>query len=95
MAEILAEYRDAPARAPTSAGNGYPADPEELERFLGLTGELRAADREPVLALLHTVLVGLTDAVSDDLAEQRAAIDAICALLDGTLIQTVADPHPA
>jgi len=34
VAEILAAYRDAPVRAPTSAGNGYPAEPGELDRFL-------------------------------------------------------------
>jgi len=47
------------------------------------------AQRELVLAFVRTVLIGLTDAVSDDLVAQRAAIDAIGALLEGSLI------HPA
>ncbi len=53
------------------------------------TGEVAPAHRELVLAFVRTVLIGLTDAVSDDLVAQRAAIDAIGALLEGSLI------HPA
>lgn len=50
------------------------------------TGEIRPGDRDAVRALVRTVLVGLTDAVSERPAEHRAAIDALKGLLAGTLL---------
>jgi len=58
-----------------------------VEHGIG-TGEIAAADRAGAMALLRTILIGLTDAVSDDLDAQRAAIDAIRGLLEGSLITT-------
>ncbi|MGI9600241.1 MAG: TetR/AcrR family transcriptional regulator [Acidimicrobiales bacterium] len=52
------------------------------------TGEIAPADRDAMVAFAQTVLIGLTDAVSDDLVAQRAAIDAIRGLLEGSLINT-------
>jgi AcrR family transcriptional regulator len=51
------------------------------------TGEIRKADRARVSALVQTLLIGLTDAMSGDLVQHRLAIDAIKAVLDGTLLQ--------
>jgi AcrR family transcriptional regulator len=50
------------------------------------TGEIAAADRVRVAALVRTLLVGLTDGVSSNVAAQSTAIDAIKLLLDGALI---------
>lgn len=51
------------------------------------TGEIRPAARRQVGALLRTIFVGLVDAVSDDTEDHSAAIQAIRALLHGTLLQ--------
>lgn len=51
------------------------------------TGELDPADRRAVGAMLRTILVGLTDAVSDDPALHGLAIDALRALIDGRLLR--------
>ena len=50
------------------------------------TGEIAAADRLRVTALVRTLLVGLTDGVSASIETQSTAIDAIKLLLDGELI---------
>lgn len=52
------------------------------------TGEISAARRDSVAALVRAILVGLNDAVSDDLAQQRAAIDGFRSLLEGRLIES-------
>jgi AcrR family transcriptional regulator len=52
------------------------------------TGEIAAADRARVSALVLTLLVGLTDGVSGSVTTQMMAIDAIKSLLDGTLIRS-------
>jgi AcrR family transcriptional regulator len=56
------------------------------------TGEIAAVDKARVSALVLTLLVGLTDGVSGSVPAQLLAIDAIKALLDGTLIRR---PKPA
>jgi AcrR family transcriptional regulator len=53
------------------------------------SGEIRPEDRQMVDAFVRTLLVGLTEAVSDSLVEQRRAIDAFKALLRGRLITPV------
>ncbi|MGI9596370.1 MAG: TetR/AcrR family transcriptional regulator [Acidimicrobiales bacterium] len=53
------------------------------------TGEIKPKDRPLVTALVRTITVGLTDAVSHNLEAQRHAIDAINRLLAGTLIERV------
>ncbi len=50
------------------------------------TGEIDPSKRDEVSVLVVTLLIGLTDAVSGDLPRQLLAINAIKALLDGTLI---------
>lgn len=51
------------------------------------TGEIAAADRLRVAALVRTLLVGLTDGVSGSIETQSTAIDGIKLLLDGSLIR--------
>ncbi len=53
------------------------------------TGEIDPSDKERVSAVVYTVLIGLTDAVSGDLVQHRRAIDGFKALLEGKLL------HPA
>ena len=50
------------------------------------SGEIRPPDRDMVLAFMRTTLVGLTDAVSDDLRLHRIAVDAIRAVMEGRLL---------
>jgi AcrR family transcriptional regulator len=52
------------------------------------TGEISAARKKDVSALVRAFLVGLNDAVSDDLTQQRAAIDGVRDLLKGNLFQS-------
>lgn len=56
------------------------------------TGEVDPANRALVAALLQIILIGLTDAVSDDPVQHRLAIDAIQSLLDGKLFPRPAGP---
>jgi AcrR family transcriptional regulator len=58
------------------------------------TGEIDPSHRDQVSAVVYTLVVGLTDAMSDDIALHRVAIDGVKALLDGKLIRTVS-PEPA
>ncbi len=51
------------------------------------TGEIDPSNRDQVRAVVFTLLVGLTDAVSDDIDQHRIAIDGVKALLEGTLIR--------
>jgi AcrR family transcriptional regulator len=53
------------------------------------TGEITSSRREAISAFLRTILVGLNDAVSDDLKLHRLAIDAIEAMIEGRLIKPV------
>ena len=57
------------------------------------TGEIDASDREIVSALVLTILIGLTDAVSGSSDQHRRAVDGIKALLEGKLIRPA--PQPA
>ena len=50
------------------------------------SGEIESADRRPVLALIAILLVGLSDAMSEDLRAHRLGVDAAKALLVGGLI---------
>ncbi len=50
------------------------------------TGEISRARRAEAAALVKAILIGLTDGVSDDLKEHRAAIEGVKALLQGDLI---------
>jgi AcrR family transcriptional regulator len=59
------------------------------------TGEIQPEQRRQVGALLRTIFVGLVDAVSDDTEDHSAAIQAIRALLHGTLLQAPAPPKAA
>lgn len=71
---------------PTAPGEGSRFIPGLIE--LGLrTGEIEAARKEQVAAVLRTIFVGLVDALSTDPVEQRVAIDGLHALLDGTLLR--------
>ncbi len=51
------------------------------------TGEIDPARTEQLTAVLRTLFVGLVDGVSNNLEDQRNAIDGIMALLDGDLIR--------
>ena len=53
------------------------------------TGEFAPSRRAEATALIRAILVGLNDSVSHDLGQQRAAIQGIRALLEGSLIRPV------
>lgn len=55
------------------------------------TGEIDPSDKEMVRAVLLTILIGLTDAVSYDHVQHRLAVDGVKALIEGKLIHD----HPA
>jgi len=59
---------------------------EEMVDFGIKSGEINKADRKRVLAVIYTLTIGLTDAVSNDVRAHRNAIDGIMGLLEGTLI---------
>jgi AcrR family transcriptional regulator len=50
-------------------------------------GEIHREQRRAVNLLIRTILIGLADGVSASLRDQRKAIDAILALLNGSLIE--------
>ena len=62
---------------------------ERLVAFGEKTGEIDPADRQRVRGVLLTILIGLNDAVSEDPARHRNAIDGIKALIEGKLIRPV------
>jgi AcrR family transcriptional regulator len=92
LARFLGSSRVDIARHPELAEAIGRRRPVGEEIVLGLvdtgiaTGEIAAPRRAEVAALVRALLVGLTDAVSDDLTRQRAAIDGIRSLLEGRLI---------
>lgn len=51
------------------------------------TGEIDPAEIPRVRAVLLTILIGLTDAVSDNRDQHRAAVEGIKALVEGKLIR--------
>jgi AcrR family transcriptional regulator len=51
------------------------------------TGEIDPAERQRVRGVLVTILIGLTDAVSENPERHRDAIDGIKSLVDGKLIR--------
>ena len=50
------------------------------------SGEITRERRAEADAFVRTIMVGLNDAVSHDLRQQRAAIDGIVAVVDGSLL---------
>lgn len=52
------------------------------------TGEIDLVDERRVSMLVRTILIGLTDAVSDDLDDHRLATDALKSLLEGKLLRS-------
>jgi AcrR family transcriptional regulator len=52
-------------------------------------GEIDVGDRKRVEALIRAIMVGLVDAVSDDVQVHRAAIEGVKALLEGKLVRHV------
>lgn len=56
-----------------------------------VTGEIKPADREMLLAFMQIVLIGLTDGVSGDSRVHRRAVDSIRAVLEGRLLSA---PRP-
>jgi AcrR family transcriptional regulator len=61
-----------------------------FERLVELgikTGEIDPTHRSLVLSLLQIILIGLTDAVSDNPVQHRLAIDGIKALVEGKLFR--------
>lgn len=54
------------------------------------TGEIPPEKKDAAFGFARTILVGLNDAVSHDLREQRAAIDGILGVLEGTLLEPAA-----
>jgi AcrR family transcriptional regulator len=83
------ELREAIANAP---GEGAGLLPGLIATGLA-TGEIAPGRKDEVAAVVRTMFVGLVDALSQNPAEQRKAIDGIHALLDGTLLRP-AKPKP-
>ncbi len=78
----VAELKDVPSHDAQNRTDFF----EAMVDFGVKNGEIKAADKQQVLALIRTVTVGLTDAVSSDLTWHRHAIDALKALLEGRLV---------
>jgi hypothetical protein len=53
------------------------------------TGEIDPANRQQVRGVLLTILIGLTDAMSEDPVRHRDAIEGVKFLVDGKLIRPV------
>lgn len=60
---------------------------EQLVDFGVKSGEIRPRDRERMKALIYTLTIGLTDAVSNDIDEHRLTVDGLISLFKGELIQ--------
>lgn len=58
----------------------------DMIKFGVKSGEIKAADRKRMQAVIVTVTIGLTDAVSNDVKAHRLAVDGIMSLVRGTLI---------
>ena len=87
LAQILAAFRIDERRHPeiveAVAGRGRPLNEffVELVDAAVRAGELAPSSRRPVLALITMILVGLSDAMSDDLRTHRVGVEAAKALL--------------
>ena len=87
LAQILAASRIDERRHPeigdAVAGRGRPLNEffVELVDEAVRAGELATTSRRPVLALITMILVGLSDAMSDDLRTHRVGVEAAKALL--------------
>jgi AcrR family transcriptional regulator len=53
------------------------------------TGEIDVTDRERAQSLVRAMLIGLNDAVSDDLTAHRLAVEGLKLLLEGKLLKPV------
>ena len=98
LAQFLGSSRVDAARDPALAEalraveKASPIDFFDRMIDLGIaTGEIRRKDRPLISALVRTLTVGLTDAVSSDHDRHRNAVDAINRLLVGDLLQTPTD----
>lgn len=60
---------------------------DQMVDFGVKSGEIKAADRERMKAIIYTLTIGLTDAVSNDIDEHRLTVDGLMALIRGELIQ--------
>jgi AcrR family transcriptional regulator len=63
-----------------------------LDRMVAVgekTGEIDPANRQQVRGVLLTILIGLTDAMSEDPVRHRDAIEGVKFLVDGKLIRPV------
>ena len=73
-------------------------DPRQRRTFQDLvdfgvsTGEVDASHRAVVWSLLRVIVVGLVDAVSDDRAVHRRAVDGVMLLVNGKLVRPAGDP---
>lgn len=87
LAQILAAFRIDERRHPeiveAVGGRGRPLNEffVELVDAAVRAGELAPSSRRPVLALITMILVGLSDAMSDDLRTHRVGVEAAKALL--------------
>lgn len=82
LAQFLASFRIDERRHPEIREAVAGRDRPLTEFFTGLvdaavrSGEIGASERRPVLALITILLVGLSDAMSDDLRTHRLGVDA-------------------
>ena len=95
LAQFLGSVRVDMRRHPelhVALGSSAAARQGFFDRMVDLgesTGEIDPADNERVRAVLLTILIGLTDAVSGDIVQHRNAIDGVKALIEGKLIRDV------
>jgi len=100
LARFLASMRVDVRRHNELAERLRPALRRQARFYQGLirtgleTGEIDLADEGRVTMLLRTILIGLNDAVSDDVADHLVATDALKALLEGKLLRPASSPGP-
>ena len=82
----MARHDELRNRIHDAPGEGRAVLKQLLDRGVA-TGEITPARRGEMEAFLRIVLVGLVDAVSNDLNAQRAAIDGVLALMRGSLLR--------
>jgi len=93
LAQFLGASRIDQRRVPELIA-AYPRDDRRRQEFFesmvdfGIkSGEIKKADRQRMLAVIYTLTIGLTDAVSNNVKAHRNAVDGIMGLLEGTLIK--------
>jgi len=98
LARFLASMRVDVRRHDDLAKRLRPALRRQARFYQGLirtgldTGEIDLADEARVTMLLRTILIGLNDAVSDDVENHLVATDALKALLEGKLLRPASSP---